>query len=84
MPPASPQCFLEHSSSSSLLSPWLLAGGLQSPALMAGKILAPRTPAACQEDHVETKEAIARSAGKAAFTRTFLETGGASSVFFQL
>lgn len=82
---ASPLCFLVHDSNSSPLSPLLLAGGFQLPPLMAGKILVPCTPAACQEeDHVEMEEAIARSTGTAAFACTFLETQGASSVFFQL
>lgn len=65
--------------------PLLLARGFQLPPLMAGKSLAPRKPAACQEgDHVEMEEALALSAGMAALARVFLETRAASSVFFQL
>lgn len=85
IPPASPSHLLVHGSRSSLLSPLLLAGEFQLPPLMAGKILAPCMPAACQEeDHVEMEEAIPRSTGTTAFACTFLETQGASSVFFQL
>lgn len=87
MPPAlaSPRHFLVHNSGSSLLSPLLLAKGFQLPTLMAGKILAPCTRAACwEENHMEMEEAIAQSTGTAAFAHVFWETGGASSVFFQL
>lgn len=84
MPPASPWCFWVHASSSSPLSPPLLAGGFELLLLMAGKILAPHVPTACREDHTETEEAIVQSTGMAAFAHAFLGTGGASSVFFQL
>lgn len=42
------------------------------------------SPAACRDDHMKMEEAIAQPAGAAAFSHAFLETGGASSVFFQL
>lgn len=65
--------------------PLPLARGFQLPPLTAGKSLAPHMPAACQEgDHVEMEEALALSAGMAALALMFLETRGASSVFFQL
>lgn len=79
MPPATPLHFLVHIATLPTAPGW----GGSVVTLKAGRTLAARWPAACRKS-IKWKWRKRLLVGTGAFARAFLDTGGASSVFFQL